>query len=448
MRKGLKIAVAIILLFFFSLIGFLEYRAYSANKAIIPGETSSLIKINADQIIKSIALNVPANLRYYSKSSKKKKDSKSKSTFDLPIKLPAAIFLYSLQGHDPTTYFSRLAISDYDAFVSFISSYAGLQKFSTVIPEVQWAKSDDGKFTICYNTQAVAFSYSTEKEDVEKVLPEILSQANFIPVRESSFKELTEKKDHIIFTGNEITGVLNFRNGAIDAEINWLTDKIIPAVKQAYHIMKQDATAVFWLNADLQNIPGKLFSFKDFTVHTDSLLKYYNGYMDFEWGDVTKQTDTIITYEYNDDFEKVETLSVQEKEIPSFQFSMKADTKELLNYLHKENLLDTNTMLVNNKAFPLYTLHVFETKQQLTIGTNLKNTADNRKVPTDDFMHLSLNFKKLKADYKLPFISGWLSNLDDLEVTGKATSQKSILIKGKIRFVNKRINSFYQLSDN
>ena len=446
MRKVLKIFGAIVLFLVVFLFGFIKYRQYSANNALIPVEAETLIKINADQIIQSIAWNVPFNLNHYLKSSKRNKKRKSK--MDFPITIPASVYLYTLKNYGSGTFFCRLEISDYTAFVNFINTGSGLQRFPLAGMEMQWAKSSDGKLTIFYNKEAVAISYSFSKTNVEEVLPEILLQKNSIEANKSIFSKEMKRKDHLIFSGDHISGILNFKSGEMNVEISWLSNLVIPAEKPVHSAIQPHTIVQFWLNADLENFPSKEIYRKDFRLNTDSLLKYYAGYMDLEWSDVIKQKDTIITYEYNDDFEKVEIKSVQENKIPSFQVSLKSDAKKLMTYLEKEDLLDTATMLINTKAFPLFPLYVSENEQELMLGTNRQKANESKKVLNDEFMYLNVNFKKLKAEYNLPFISDGIRNLDELKVTGKSLGPDAILIKGKLRFSNQKINSFYQLGDN
>ncbi len=441
MIKTFKILLISMLTLIVLSVGFLKYREYSANKTLVPSNVHLLVKLNTDQLIKSVLLNVPLNLGYYFKSSEKRSGVKKVKLFDA-IKMPASLFVYILKTHKPNTFFARFSIDDYEVFERLIGQKKNLK--STTIDGTQFAFSGDKKLSICYNKNVVAVCYSLEAEDVTKTLVSLLNDKALIPVKQSGFTQVLESKRHVAFGDKHALGFLDFESGKMLSEFSFTTDKIIPSEKPKHRNFKENDIALFWMNASIKNIPNQVLTFKNYKIETDSLLKYYKDYLDLEWTAVTTQKDSVITYEYNDDFEKEEKVSVKERKIPSFNLGINADGKALQAYLARQDLLDTTSGNVNSKAFPLYQLKVFADAQNFIVGTKLtsKTSVETSSI---DFMQLQLNLKRMKAEYPITFISSYLKGLDSLRITGKVASGNVVTINGKADLSNGRINSFYQL---
>jgi hypothetical protein len=72
MKKFLKITAAIVILLLIFFVGMFKYRRYVAEQTLIPKNATSLIKINVDELYKTLASNMLGNPGYYFKSDLKK----------------------------------------------------------------------------------------------------------------------------------------------------------------------------------------------------------------------------------------------------------------------------------------------------------------------------------------------------------------------------------------
>ncbi|MGY0035934.1 hypothetical protein [Pedobacter sp. NJ-S-72] len=129
-----------------------------------------------------------------------------------------------------------------------------------------------------------------------------------------------------------------------------------------------------WLNGDLKTLFKKDLHFKNSLLEKDTLLKYYNGYAALELGDPVNQYQPVITYEYNDEFEKVERIQQQEVKVPDITLSLKGKAPALLNYLQKQSIISPDEQL-NKDLFPLYEVYSNNNTGLLQLSTSEKDCS-------------------------------------------------------------------------
>lgn len=442
MTKVLKALLIGVFLLVILLFAYSKYRTYKATKTMIPANAAVLLKVNSDELIKSVLLNVPLNPGYYFNSTKKRKKTKKASLLDA-LKIPASLFFYTMKPYKESTVFGRFELADYEEFKNYINEQKSLKPVNGVDGELSWTSSKDKKLSICYNKKSVVVCYSLKAENVAQAMADVLNEKDFIPADQSKFSQIMDSKAHVVFGNQQFLGAIDFINGAILSELTFTTDKLVPSEKPQHQQFNTNSFASFWMDASLKKIANEVFTFKDFKLESDSLLNYYKGYSAFEWTGVGVEKDSVVTYEYNDDFEKEETVTVTERKIPAFNVAISADVNGLKNYLSKQNLLDTLNGKINAKAFPLYQLSTSADDETFIAGTKTPTNFNSTATSSSDFMHLHLDLKKIKTEFPIPFISSYLNVLDVLDFNGK--KENRILINGKVSFTNLEINSFYQL---
>ena len=444
MVKFLKITAAIVLLLLIFFAGILKYRRYCAEQTAIPKSASSLIRINVDALYQTLAANMLSNPGYYFKSDFKKDSSAKVDKLATGLSIPASIYLYNLSQKSSGTFFSRLEIKNINDFEHFIKNMLHLQVIKKA-EGVNIAKSQLGNFVICYNSKAVAFAFTTKIENLDQPLLDILNLKDAIKVNESPFKELLTLKQHVVFSNKDNNGWVDFKNGQIDFSNIFLTEAILTPDKPSHHKLNQGSTVSFWLNANLKPSPNKNYTFKNLKLEQDSLIKYYKGNLDFEWTNSITQTDSIITYDYNDDFEKVEKVSLQKRNIPAISVNIDSKGNDLKNYLAKQGLINLDSNTVNKAIFPLYKIFVNAETENLNFSTIKKQSINTVKVPSTDFLYLNVDFIKLSKQLEMPLITNYFKAAKRLEVKGKLVEGKKIKIDGQFELKNKDINALYQL---
>ncbi|RBQ08724.1 hypothetical protein [Pedobacter miscanthi] len=443
MKKFLKITAVIVisLLIFFA--GVLKYRRYQAEQTLIPRNAAAIIKINVDELYRTIASNMLGNPGYYFKSDFKKDSSSTRDKFNNGIKVPASIYFYTIEGKSQI-YFSRFEIKDINDFENALRDLMHLE-ITKRTEGTNIAKSKQGNVAVYYNSKSAAISLSVKVENVDGILMDILNQKNFIKVKDSKFKYSAKSLSHLTFETAHHQGSIDFENGAVNFSDELRSGDILPPNKSLHNQLSFGSTISFWLNANLKPGNHKIYQFNNFSFEQDSLLKYYNGNLDFEWTNSITQTDSVITYEYNDDFEKVEKVSLRKRNIPSISVNIGSKGNDLKNYLAGQGLINLDSNTVNKNSFPLYKVFVNSDQENLNFSTIKKQNIPIKKIESSDLLYLNVDLIKLNKQLEIPLISNYLKTLKRLEVKGRLTNNKKVNISGQLELKNGDINALYQI---
>lgn len=443
MKNFLKITAAIVLLLLIFFVGVSKYRRYDAEQTLIPKNATSLIKINVDELYKTLFANIVSNPGYYFKSDFKKDTSNKPDKFNNGLEIPASLYFYTLQGKSGI-YFSRFEVKNVNDFENTLRDLLHLE-ITKKTEGINVAKSKPGNVVIYYDSKSAAVSLSVKIENVDGTLMNILSQKNFIKVTESRFKHTAKSVQHIAFETALHKGSVNFDNGVVNFSDMVTANEIIPTNTQSNRGHNKDAIASLWLNADFKNITHRVFKTKNFSIEADSVLKYYKGSVDFNWSSTIQQTDSIVTYDYNDDFEKVAKVSLQKRDVPQFSIAIHADANGLKNYLAKQKIINLDSNQVNKSAFPLYQVFVESDLKKLYFGTKRQMSFKNVPATSPDFFYFFINFEKLHKQSNMAQFSSYLKTYKTLQVTGKLIGGKQMQFDGNLTLMNKDINSLYQI---
>lgn len=442
MKKFLKITAVILLSLLIFFVGTFKYRQYKASQILIPKNTTTLIKISVDEMYKSLALNMITHPGFYLKPDLKKDSLSKTNKFDHGLKIPSSIYLYTIQDQPTTALFSRLIIDDFNKFELFIKNTLKLQLSKK--DGLNHGKSKLGNLAVLYNADNAAIVFSNEAGKYVATLTEILNQKNQIQLEKSKFKYISQSTDHIAFYNIKNNASINFEKGLLKFENDFVSETIVPQKKTTHRKFDNQSVMNMWFNADFVSTSNKTHRLKNISLDSDSLTKYYNGYMDFEWTGTTHQLDSIITYEYNDDFEKVEKITLQKREIPNLVMSIDA-TAGLQNYLSRQNVINLDSGTINKSVFPLYKLFVSEADKKLILSTKKAADLNSNFISSNIFFGLNINFKPLNKQASFPFFKPYFKSFKHLNVVGKATSNNKIRIEGTLTFVNENINTLYQI---
>ena len=444
MKKFFKIIAVIILSLLIFFVGIFKYRQYRANQVLIPRNATSVLKVSTDEILRSLAANMIANPRFYLKSDDQPKPTVVQNKLASGLRIPASLYLFTMENQSTNAIFTRFDVKSKNNFETFIQQTL---KFKILKQQngMSFASSSLGNVVICYNTEAAAIVFSGEIKNFDSILINLLKQENFLKLSKSKFNTLKVSSHHIAYSDTKNRFNIDFITGAFNFDAEFSTEAVVPAAEPKHRIFNKESTASFWLNADFPTTENKTYRFKNAIIERDSLLKYYKGYLDFEWTNSTSQTDSIITYEYNDDFEKVEKITLQKKEVPNFTLNIAADANGLKSYLNLQGIINLDSGTVNKSVFPLYKAFISGNSQQLLLGTNKDLEVDTKKEGSKDFLSLDVNFKKLNTQLNVPGVNRFLKSFDRLSIKGKAVNAHQVRLDGRVTLINEDINSLYQL---
>lgn len=442
MKKFLKITAAIVILLLICYFGFFKLRQIQANNVSIPASANAVLKINVDGLYQTLAVSYVKHPDQYSGSDKKGIKEKI-DDLNMGLKIPANIYIYTLKDKAKTTLFSSFEITDTLAFNQFISKNDFL-KLIKIDPG--FFESKDSTLCILFNKTTVAFAFSPGKEKVKSALKEILSQKNTVKIGDSKFNDLVALSDHVSFQNVENLSKINFTDGKINFSNEFINKLIDPAPQPQHRVLNTESTISMWLNGKFKTDLTK----KNQTASPSFLSKYYflrfyKNYIDFEWTNTVKQADTVIGYDYNDDFERVEKKTILDRKIPSISINMNANKPELSDYLKSSNALDQPTGKISRTIFPLYQLYFKDNDDNIQFSTLQNAKFDLKRESSDDFFYLKVDFNKLTQQVPMPIIANKLKTFSKLEVRAKSIGKDKIKLESELLFLNKEVNSLIEL---
>lgn len=442
MKKFLKITAAIVILLLICYFGFFKYRQIQANNISIPVSANSVLKINVDELYKTIAISYIKHPNQYSGADKKGIKEKV-DDLNTGLKIPANIYIYSLKGKAKTTFFSTFEIADTLAFNRFILKKSALP---LIKKDSNFFQSKDSTFFILFNKTTVAFAYTPQKEQVKTTLVEILSRKNMIKVGESRFNQLINLSDHISFQNTENFSKINFTDGKINFSNEFINQMIVPAAKPQHRALNPESTVGMWLNAKFKSeLPKKNQTGTPSLLSKDSFFRFYKDYVDFEWTNTITQVDTVVGYEYNDDFERVEKKILQDRKIPSISMNLTANDREVSDYLKSLGALDQSTGKISRSMIPLYQVYFKGNSDNIQLSTVQSAKPDLKRVSSDDFFYFKVDFKKLIKQTPMPLIADKLGTFSQLEIKAKSIGKDKIKLESELLFLNEDANALIQL---
>lgn len=443
--KFITRAAIVVLLLLFVFYGFLKYRQYDSYDGMIHKNADVIIKINSDQLIRKIAYNTLTNPSFYFQSAEEDSTSADEDDDDRArgFTLPANLFVYTLKG-DLKTFYTTLKVYDSASLKAFVQNTLGINSFTT-FPKYSYAYSDNRKVQMVFNNETVTLAYTFKGEDLQASLQQILLQKETMPADSDVISALKSADgDAVVLQGNNIANI-DFENGKVVLSGFLNPDPEIEFPSTA-SLARIDTSASVHLGI-FGNVPTpflKSYKLNDITIPLDSLAKNYEGYLDLRVAGTAIQHDTIITYDYNDDFEKVEVKTVSESEVPGVNVVLRGKAANMMDLLKKERIALHNKL--NRNVFPLLDLNIRENGASELVFTNLKNDPKPDYASSQDFFMLYMNFQRL-AQQKPWFAQvNYFKNLKRLNISASRIGQ-NINVKGQLLLNDEDINALMQLID-
>lgn len=438
LRGGVTLILTGVVLILASAYGYFKFREYKSYQEVIHAEASFIVKIDVDKIYKTMVLDYLYNPSYY----RGKTDDELKTG----LAIPGNVFIYTVGSKSCQTYFCSLPIADVAVLKQFIKQRLGVNTFKNAGHGITLATSKDGKLTVAFNLKTVAVAYTLKNENVIDILTDLLDKKNLLSDKDQKIASLKPANTHLAYAFKEYMGTGEFKDGVIylNGYFNF-NDLDVQGKVFTHRVFDKHASIKMWLNAHLLN--GKSYSeiqLKGHRIYPDSLLKYYQGYLDVEFAGIVNQIDTVITYEYNDDFEKEEVRSTRILKVPRIIGTSRAQSKSLLNYLIREGLLDT-VGVISKQVFPLYTLYGKSDTGFFTLSTdkNIKVTTVSEKSPY--FFYLEMDFNQLNGLRQFPLLEKYTKRLDIIRIKATNVGKEKKYFEMDLNFKMKNINALAQL---
>lgn len=427
--------------------GYEAYRQHRSYQTPIPTKASAVVRIGVDALLVKLAWNALWNGDYYRDEQGKPVEFDRDTWSQSGMVIPANLFLYQLisSAHDATAgvYFGSVPLTDSAEF----SKWLGGQPTLLVEQDTLGTFAHSEYILAGYDADRVFFALSPQKITpalplIREKIHALMTSPEWTAVGKGPFQDIRKLSGHIAMTGEYRTAI-EFKNGRVLFSVVHALEN--PSVAEAGRPQFPDSnTASLWIAGVPSFLAGKLFEIGPYTWHGDSLLKYDNGNLMMEWKGTVIQQDTVISYDYDDDFVMQERKELIEQSVPEIYLSMAA-SEGLLDYLRTQGIVDPQGL--SREAMPLYHVGI-----SAIDGDFLQlHTADHysdipkQRPATDDALYLRVNFGRMDSTSISSVFTPYIQLFDYLEASGQRTDEKKVTTHGVLRMRNTRINGLMQL---
>lgn len=421
--------------------GILMYRDYVSYHNVIHEHADKIIKIRVDAIGKSMLYDALLHPVYYYNHLKQDKDSIDDEKPDKGYGFPANIFVYTIKDKKASTLFSSFKISNAENFKFYLIA-EGFSGFENV-DNFQTASKNDKKLNVAFNDKRCVVVYTPSKEEVRDIVADLLLEGKYLSKTQDLYKKLKHASADISYISGRDDISINFKDGKAEVSGNLELPSDVEVLKEIVLTeFSPESSLSFYLNINTSRHFDPII-IEAVTISPDSINRYYKGAMSLELAGKTPQQDSIVSYEYNDNFEKVEVKTAITKEVPEINLMVSAKSKELLNYLVKASIIKNGKL--NYELFPLYQFKVDTTANKFQLSTNASKIIDSAQISYNDVFGLEIDFVKLKAQNQITILEEYFNAATNLKLNGKLHHGNSMTIDGQLKLKLADINGMAQL---
>lgn len=424
------------------------YRQYRSYQTPIPAEASSIVRISVDVLLADLAWNALWNSAYYRENQSDKPVGFNRGSWShTGIAIPANIFLYQLNrsSQDATAqvYFGSVPLTDSSEFSRWLGGQSSLR-----VQQDSLGRFVHSEHLLAeYDANRVFFAVSPKKiasalPGIRKSMHALVTSNTWSTVSEGRFHGIRKSSGHVVVI-SEYPTTIEFKSGRILFSVVHALGN--PSTAEASKPQFPESnTASLWIAGMPYFLANKTFEIGSYTLHGDSLLKYDKGNLIMEWKSSVTRQDTIISYDYDENFNMLERKEVVEKTAPEIYLSIAAK-EGLFNYLQAQRILDPQGL--NKEVMPLYRVGV----SPISGGFLQLHTADHYSdIPeqhsaTSDALYLRVNFGSMDTTSISSGFTPYLRHFECLEASGRRIDGGKVATKGTLRMRNVRINSLTQL---
>ena len=446
MRRVLFAFSGLLILLILAGVLFRVYRQRQSYAVAVPKEASSVIRIHVDGLATDIIWNMLWHPSYYQRYRQDTSgDAKGVLRGSAGVRVPANVFLYQF-ADVPHAVFGMLPITDAEAFSAFVLDQEKWEYETEIMP--RRLSSSYGLALHTADTVAFAFLWGGGKEQMKAIevhLQDMLQQKQLTPLAKSRFSELKKQKGHINASGDRSLW-MEFRQGEIvfSAGAEW--DNKLPWEFPANNTGMLQVPASYWSQAQWDRWQWG----NSGALNRDSLMRYIRGSSVVQWSGVTTQSDTVITYEYDDDFNPIETRTAVDQTVPMLYGTIPADAPGLISYLAGQGIVDTVSGQISRDVFPFFSVYLDRTDSAWLRISSVASAAEKRvdiPIRSDgkDSLYFYLNISDAIGQDVFPTaIAQLLAPFSALALQGSYPEGGSV-IRGKLAMKEAYINSLMQL---
>lgn len=422
-----------------SLFAYKAFRASQAKNIRIPVNAHSVLKMNVDELIWAMGKNSLGNWNeYYGAKERDSTGTKKTKIWNIGVELPANLYLFSLD-QNANHFYALLKVTNSEKLHQFLTDKLDLKVDSAYQGSDKTQKLYSKKHIhILVDQQKLLFSLSKDRIADTAMMKNLLVSDQQNWQLASAFMDklpADHRSDITWFSKDNNWFSVQFNNGEADIK-GEISSTLFRFPKQASGIFQDDGTNDI-IRAEINSDLALLLKSQQALVDSlklpfDSLERYVGNYLSIRMSNKElSQTDTIISYDYDDNFEMVEKKELQQTQVPDLTINLMA-SPHLLSYLPEKLFYKFN-----------------KASQSNLLRMSTGSLALDQAIPWKQHANvLNLHYKQHAVGAKY---LGWLPAYDkmgSLNLTAVALSEQKAKIEGQISFNNKKLNAFYQLIDN
>lgn len=407
-KKIILSILAILILVAVSVWGFMYYKRTQSFKIKVPAAAVTVVRINVEQIGIDLLLSGGAKTSDRKKGGKKEKYG---------LELPFNVFLFGLKDMPSNFLLSRWEISNKMDFLAFLKTSFDYSHGVYV--------HNSKLFSCIYDEKTVVMMTGIHPD--EKMLAaakEYMSGIHTIAFSESNWTNLRNAKDDIAIAGHEGSGQLNFENGRIEAA--WTSADTVQRSPVAP--VAQNMALALHAGSNLVADMSVLLQGRTDSIEWNRLQTVFaNGYALYIHGRVSQQ-ESVVTYDFDDNFEKVAKVSVQEKQVPAVYLYTTLASTQSLDILREQSVIVPPDSIRGN-IFPLFGLqYTVNNAGRFLVSSHIAG-ADQKEVTVKEgnlFLSLWCNVDQLRSLPVFSDAAAYLKAFKTLQVQGRKRGHENI----------------------
>ena len=403
-----------------------RYKQASNFTDRIPATATAVININTRQLEHHLLVDLLTHpSSYIDFTPSVEEDSVEEESFSLTkgISIPKNILLYTDNSTLEKTWFTSVFELD---DVAELSAYLLSEKFiKQQHGAIDLFKKGAISFAIKSDKLIISLNYKSEKDTLGK-LEAIFNETDLLLATSPLLKTIVNNKSDICFTSTEKDFLeANFRNGKLEVLgiLNSYSDLFIANSQPIFseNSMAHISGKFNKESAYFQKLSGSDHQkkFEEFThLSADSIISKWNGDFSMNLQSIEHKTDSIVTYDFDDDFNKVEVISTQEIIVPNVNISLgKISDNNIFHYFEQTGavkIIETDSIFA---AIPLYEFRASDKQNTLEIYT--VHICDNKKQQSAKLSgHFNLAaYLQNPLDIPLPLVDSTYQNfIKDISV--------------------------------
>ena len=454
MKKFLKITLSLLVILVIGYFIYTKYQKTVVFKNVVHIDAESVIKVSIHDIKKTLIFDALSSPKYYWNNAQFSEQKKENDTIEEPEKgidlLPYALVFYTIKEVE-NTLFTTFKIKNAELFDAYAKRYFDDKNIPIHQDRYHYVIDEKSNRIFAWNSKrlAVAFSLNIAYHNCKPIFDDVLLKNKLISNNNHFYiDKLIASNAHITYLKEKSEVNLNFMDGK--AVLKGLIYSKIPKTfkPENSYVSLPNASLQLYLDANFKNNANKKEAkkllekasfFKKNNIEIPTFLDQINGVFSLAVKGTTNQNDTIITYEYDDNFEKVETRTIQESMVPAITMSIGSENK-LNKYLESQGAIQQGILT----AIPYYTFYAKQDSLNANYST-VKTGLITQKKKERYFFSLETNFSLLQQDLHIPKADRIAALLKSLKINAKQGNENRIELKGKLEGFNDDINIISQL---